>query len=92
MFCFVIFCKFMLMSRLLTLFFVYFDTGFCWNFPFSMAKAPPTFIDFKLLWFSSIDGDVLRDVHWFIGLSIVSSMYKKSFSVHQALEGQWFPT
>lgn len=61
-----------------------FNTFLCviWHrFPkgFLMAQAlidNATLIYFELLPFSSLDGDMLSDIHWFIGLAIVRGMYE----------------
>lgn len=55
---------------------------------FLMAQALigyATFISFELLLSFGLDGDVLRDVHWFLVLSISKAIYEESSPVHLAL-------
>lgn len=44
-----------------------------------------TFIGFEILPSSDPDGAMLRDMCWFMGLSIVRAMYDESFSVYRAM-------
>lgn len=69
----------------LTHFLMFFGIGFRWIFPWQKSSWLCDLYAFQAFALSSVDGDRLRDMHWFM-VCQSSAMYDESFSVHQALK------